>query len=88
MVDTQNDGAWFARRRYGYGSSFPIAWQGWALTFGYVAFLAGMGLLAALPGTTRQVIAFALFLLGTAAFVEISRRRTRGGWKWRWGKPD
>ena len=88
MVDTENDGAWFARRRYGYGSSFPIAWQGWALWGGYLALFNGLGLLAALPGTTSQVAALTLFLLGTGAFVEISRRRTRAGWKWRWGKPD
>ena len=27
---------WFAPKRYGLGST-PITWQGWALTFGFVA---------------------------------------------------
>mgnify|MGYP001547229864 CR=1 FL=1 len=32
---------WFAPKRYGYGSSWPIAWQGWAVLAAY--FLANIG---------------------------------------------
>ena len=28
---------WFALKRYGYGSGFPISWQGWAVTLGFMA---------------------------------------------------
>ena len=33
---------WFAPKRYGHGSGPPIAWQGWALTLGFVA-IVGFG---------------------------------------------
>ena len=32
--------------------------------------------------------ALALFLVLTAGFIELARRRTRSGWKWRWGGDD
>ena len=35
---------WFAPKRYGYGSSLPIAWQGWALTLGFVAICIGLSM--------------------------------------------
>jgi hypothetical protein len=34
------------------------------------------------------IAAFLLFLLLTGVLIEISRRRTRGGWRWRWGERD
>ena len=36
MTPETHDTAWFAPKRYGYGSGLPIAWQGWALMIGYV----------------------------------------------------
>jgi hypothetical protein len=34
-------------------------------------------------------IAFAGIVLGaTAALLVIAARKTRGGWRWRWGKED
>ena len=88
MTETNNDDAWFAAKRFGYGASLPITWQGWALTGGYIAVLFGLGLLAVLPNKTGQVIALVLFILATGAFVALSRHHTRGGWKWRWGNTD
>ena len=49
----------------------------------YLALLAGAGVLL-LPG---QVLAFiAVALVATTLFLVIVRRRTRGGWRWRWGE--
>lgn len=74
---------WWAAKRYGYGANLPIAWQGWAVMLAYFALLAGAGFLF-LPD---QVLAFlAVTLVATALFLIIVRRRTRGGWRWRWGE--
>ena len=35
-----DDDAWFAPKRYGYGTSLPIAWQGWAILIGYILLIA------------------------------------------------
>ncbi|MFC0204546.1 hypothetical protein [Novosphingobium soli] len=78
-------GDWFAPRRYGYGAGLPIAWQGWMLLASYVAALGGIGLLDRTGGVAARAGAFALFVLVTSLFIAVAARRTRGGWKWRWG---
>lgn len=42
-----DDKAWFAPKRYGYGSGLPIAWQGWALLAGLIVLVLGTAPLAA-----------------------------------------
>lgn len=74
---------WWAAKRYGYGANLPIAWQGWAVMLAFLALLAGAGFLF-LPGQVPAFIAVAL--VATALFVIIVKRRTRGGWRWRWGE--
>jgi hypothetical protein len=74
---------WWAAKRYGYGANLPIAWQGWAVMLAYFAVLAGACFLF-LPD---QILAFlAMILAATALFLVIVKRRTRGGWRWRWGE--
>jgi hypothetical protein len=80
---SEND-EWFAPKRYGYGSGFPIRWQGWAVTLAYVAAVLGTALL--LRNRPLQVMAVILPL--TAVFIVIAARTTRGGWRWRWGQKD
>jgi len=80
---SEND-EWFAPKRYGYGSGFPIRWQGWAVTIAYVAAVLGTALL--LRNRPLQVMAVILPL--TAVFIVIAARTTRGGWRWRWGQKD
>ena len=76
-----DDGAWFAPKRYGYGSGLPIAWQGWALLGGYLVLLLVLSAsLDRYPG-----VGMALIVGATLAFIVIAARRTRGGWRWRWG---
>jgi hypothetical protein len=74
---------WWAAKRYGYGPNLPIAWQGWAVLFAYLALLAGAGFLF-LPGRVLAFIAVAL--LATVPFLLFVKHRTRGGWRWRWGE--
>jgi len=75
---------WFAPKRYGYGAGTPISWQGWAVTLLYVA-----GMAVAIWLIRRSPLAFAsVAIICTVAFVAVSARTTRGGWKWRWGEED
>lgn len=75
---------WFAPKRYGYGAGLPIAWQGWALSVGYVALLAIAALL--IPYSWIAYGAFAA--MWTATFILLIARNTKGGWRWRWGEKD
>jgi len=77
---------WFRPKRYGYGAT-PITWQGWALTLGAVGVF-----VAATLTVMRHTALDAVFWLAVAvdfaaifALVEISRRKTDGEWRWRWG---
>lgn len=83
-----DDGAWFAPRRYGFGAGLPIRRQGWVLSGAYVALLPLIGLMSDSGDGRLRASAFALFLAATATFASIAARRTRGGWKWRWGADD
>lgn len=85
---SDDDGAWFAARRYGYGAGLPLRRQGWALVLAYLGLLGGLKLLDTHGGAFGRGGAFALFVAGTAVFLIVTARHTRGGWKWRWGKPD
>ena len=82
MSAMDDEKLWFAAKRYGYGAGLPIAWQGWALLAAYVALVAGLGelLVPAQAPLFLLLVAFATGLL-----MWISARRTRGGWRWRWG---
>ena len=81
--DTSLDDGWWAPKRYGYGAGLPIAWQGWAATLAYALLVTG----AALGVLPRSVLAFVAITLGaTAVLILIAARKTRGGWKWRWGE--
>ncbi len=73
---------WFAQKRYGYGASLPITWQGW-LTMG-LFFAALIGEIVFATGWQRSV---AIGLI-VAIFVVICWFKTDGGWRWRWGDKD
>ncbi|HWJ70087.1 MAG TPA: hypothetical protein VNS79_08580 [Sphingobium sp.] len=83
-----DDGYWFLPKRYGYGAGLPIAWQGWVVLGAYLAALLGLALVIPALRGAAQAGAVILALLLTAALIAITRRRTRGGWRWRWGEDD
>jgi uncharacterized membrane protein YhhN len=77
---------WFRPKRYGYGAT-PVTWQGWALTFGIVAAMVAVSV--ALRLTERNdwglaaLVAFDVVALAT--LLVVSRHKTEGGLRWRWG---
>jgi len=75
---------WFAPKRYGLGSGWPIAWQGWAVLAAFLA-LIGIALLLFGPDDPRGL---AIALPAVAALMLVSALPTRGGWRWRWGEED
>jgi len=81
---TPDDPEWFAPKRYGYGTGMPISWQGWAMTIGYLLMVAGLAFALA----RRPLVLIAAIILPTVAFLVLSAKTTRGGWRWRWGEKD
>ena len=75
---------WFAPKRYGIGASWPISWQGWAVTVGYLLLLG----LASLLIRYTWAGYFSVVIILTVALTAICSRTTRGGWRWRWGDSD
>ena len=75
---------WFAPKRYGLGSGLPIAWQGWAVTLGFIV----VAILLCLRFSHRPVQLIAALAPFFVSFMIICARTTRGGWRWRWGEDD
>lgn len=76
--------AWFAPKRFGYGSGPPTSWQGWVVT---IAFL-GSVIFISLKFRTDPVRLIALLTPVIAAFLVICAKTTPGGWKWRNGRDE
>ena len=75
------DEDWCAPKRFGMGPGAPVAWQGWALVFGFAVI--GIAIFLAFRNHPLQLVAALAPVI--AVFTVISARKTRGGWHWRWG---
>jgi len=77
---------WFKPKRYGYGAT-PVTWQGWSVTVvTMVIVIATTMLLAAQTALDPWFwAAVATDIVAVAALWTISRRKTDGEWRWRWG---
>ncbi len=77
---------WFKPKRYGYGAT-PVTWQGWAVTLGTVLGMVAVSLYLRLAA--KSLGALVLLLAFDAAAIAVlwivSRRKTNGEWRWRWG---
>lgn len=71
---------WFHPKDYGYGSGLPCSWEGWAVLAAFLAVMIGTSLL---PDWPLKVAAGALAVI---ALVVTCALKTRGGWRWRWGR--
>jgi O-antigen/teichoic acid export membrane protein len=77
---------WFRQKQYGYGA-VPITWQGWALTIASVIAIIGCTLIIMRHTALDAWFWFAVVaeFAVVAVLVQIGRRKTQGGWRWRWG---
>ncbi|MBA2933123.1 hypothetical protein HZF05_03330 [Sphingomonas sp. CGMCC 1.13654] len=71
---------WFAAKRYGYGSSLPIAWQGWVAMATLILLVVVAS--AGFTGPARFVVPIVAVLV----FAVLCAFKTEGGWRWRWGE--
>ncbi|MEZ5913214.1 MAG: hypothetical protein R3D84_14190 [Paracoccaceae bacterium] len=85
-------GHWFVPKSHGYGAS-PANWKGWAATLGFLVIeLVLVAALILLPlwrsgelGLGPLVIwAFCSGAL-TVGFIWLTKIKTAGEWRWRWG---
>ena len=72
---------WFNPKIYGYGAGLPCAWQGWAVLAAFLAIVLGGRFVVATDGAYALVGVAAVIVL-----VAIVAAKTRGGWRWRWGR--
>ena len=81
---------WFRPKSYGWGAT-PITWQGWLLLVAYIGLVAVLGMLTLKREHTEPWI-WAVFVAGvtvlTLGLIAISRRKTGGDWRWRWGNKE
>jgi TRAP-type uncharacterized transport system fused permease subunit len=76
---------WFRPKRYGYGAT-PVTWQGWVVTLIAAAVIANAFAAPILTGGSPWAFADLVFgVVAVVALVIITRRKTEGGWRWRWG---
>jgi hypothetical protein len=78
---------WFKPKRYGYGAT-PVTWQGWSITLATAIVVGLSSALAPIFGASKPwlLVAIPIDLLLIVALFVVSRRKTDGEWRWRWGK--
>jgi hypothetical protein len=80
---------WFKPKRYGYGAT-PATWQGWVATLAIALAMAGID--AGLVLTAKHYWTLAALLgfdaLAVGFLVVLTRQKTEGEWRWRWGDAD
>ena len=80
---------WFRPKSYGFGAT-PITWEGWAISLAVAAVVAGSAVMMTVFVDRADLAAWliwAAFVAGiTFWLVRVSRRRTEGEWRWRWGE--
>jgi hypothetical protein len=78
---------WFKPRSHGYGAA-PVTWEGWGLTL-VLALALIVSIVMELEAGRSNFAAWMVWAVIVAVailwFARISRRRTDGDWRWRWG---
>jgi hypothetical protein len=76
---------WFRPKRYGYGVT-PTTWQGWAITLATAAVICASSTLVVFGATHPWLfILIPVNIVAIAVLLIVSRRKTDGAWRWRWG---
>ena len=74
---------WFNPKRYGYGVGLPCSWEGWAVMAVFAAIMLGIPYLI---DDTHWRLRAAIGVLAVVALIVVVVAKTRGGWRWRWGR--
>jgi len=74
---------WFHPKEYGYGSGLPCSWEGWLVLAIFLAVSVGSGVF--IP-EGHWKLQGAVILIDVVALIIICAAKTRGGWRWRWGR--
>lgn len=83
-MDTNKKAIWFPAKRYGWGWSWPCAWQGWIVLIVWLGLLYGTAFLL-MPKHLALGIA-STFVLGAALIVVCLIKGETP--RWRWGDRD
>jgi hypothetical protein len=78
---------WFKPKRYGYGAT-PVTWQGWLVTVAAFFVVMAASLLPPMIAPAAGWLWLAVLAidgLAVVALLIVSRRKTEGEWRWRWG---
>lgn len=78
---------WFKPKRYGYGAT-PVTWEGWALTAAAIVVIFLASWLVSTSGRADPALGFVWAAIIGASVIGlwvVSRRKTDGVWRWRWG---
>ena len=77
---------WFKPRSFGYGAT-PITWQGWVITIAGMAIVVFSSLLIPVlaVGTLWVFSAIVIDVVVVVGLLIVSRSKTEGDWRWRWG---
>ena len=86
---------WFRPKTYGYGAT-PTNWKGWMTVFVFVALVAAityakiiLPLAYGIQPSLLDVLFWAVVVFGLiVGVVQISKTKTDGEWKWRWGDKE
>ena len=81
---TQNKKYWFKPKKYGYGA-YPSSFEGFVLVIGYIL---AIYCILAIGLISNPNIYITLIIILTASLFIISKNKTDGEWKWRWGKKN
>jgi hypothetical protein len=76
---------WFKPREYGYGAT-PVSWQGWAITVATMVVVVMSSLVVPALANGAALSAIVIDALAIAVLIIVSRRKTDGEWRWRWGQ--
>ncbi|HEX5211594.1 MAG TPA: hypothetical protein VFW22_07665 [Pseudolabrys sp.] len=80
---------WFRPKRYGFGAT-PITWEGWAATLAVAAVIIGsvvaMNRFVDHSNAAVWLTWAVLIAIATLWFIQFTRRKTDGEWRWRWGE--
>ena len=72
---------WFNPKIYGYGAGLPCSWEGWAVLAAlFAVILVGRFVIAS--DTAYAIVV----LVALVALIAVAAAKTKGGWRWRWGR--